>query len=148
MLFSERLGFKPVKTAIQKDNIDDDLRNTLWSTLKIFYWDSVQHNRSGLYGGYYINGYGNERINKLCNRLWLHYYKKPLDTLSNNWTEIQKQIRQYFFSCKWFEVYDFIEFIANSYSNDDINNKFIQTCNGYLEREMSAYRWLFRVSSG
>jgi AbiJ-like protein len=40
-LFSHRHGLKPVKNVIQIDSIDDDLRNRLWDSLKLFYWDIV-----------------------------------------------------------------------------------------------------------
>lgn len=36
-LFSQRKGIKPVKSIIQSDNIDEDMRNSLWNALTIFY---------------------------------------------------------------------------------------------------------------
>jgi len=53
-------------------------------------------------------------------------------------------VREYFFNCKWFEVYDFIEFIANACPDelDYINPSFMEICNSVLERELSGYRFV------
>ncbi|MCX5806948.1 MAG: hypothetical protein NT010_12955 [Proteobacteria bacterium] len=141
MRFSERYGFRPIKEMIQIESIDEPLRNGLWSLLKVHSWDNVSHS-SGIYGGYYLNDYGNEQIQALCQRLWFHYFKKPLDQLSNDWTKVLAHLRQYFFDCKWYEVYDFIEFVANNYERYHFKEAFIQSCNSLLQKEMSAYRFV------
>jgi len=38
MLFSEKYGYKPVKSAIQLNRIDQDLRIGLWTALDIHYF--------------------------------------------------------------------------------------------------------------
>ena len=126
---------------IQIESIDEPLRNGLWSLLKVHCWDNVRHS-SGIYGGYYLNEYGNEKIQSLCQRLWFHYFKKPLDQLSNDWSKVLAHLRQYFFDCKWYEVYDFIEFVATNYEQYQFKDQFIQGCNYLLQKEMSAYRFV------
>ncbi len=37
LLFSQRKSIKPIKSIIQVDFIDDDLRNGLWDVLTIYY---------------------------------------------------------------------------------------------------------------
>lgn len=39
MLFSERMGIKPIATQIQIDTMDKPLRNGLWNVLHIFIWE-------------------------------------------------------------------------------------------------------------
>ena len=141
MTFSERYGFKPIKEIIQIESIDESLRNGLWSLLKVFCWDYVHHS-SGLYGGYHLSDSGNRQIQSLCENLWFSYFKKPLDQLSNDWSKVLAQLRQYFFDCKWYEVYDFIEFVANNYERYQFKDQFMQACNHLLEKEMSAYRFV------
>ena len=51
------------------------------------------------------------RLSKL-NPLTNHH---PLDNLNHNWTIVLKQIREYFYSCEWYEAYDSLEFVANNY---------------------------------
>ena len=55
MRSSERFGYRKVRDAVQIESIDEPLRNSLWSILKLFIWDHVQHT-SGLPGGYYLSG--------------------------------------------------------------------------------------------
>jgi len=133
-LFSQRMGIKPVKTVIQVDFMDDDLRNSLWNALCLFYWSKVE--------GDWILSLINAHIDLLLKILWLDYFKKPIDTLSNYWSEMREKIKKYFFNCEWYEVYDFIEFIANNYPDKKVNTKFMEFCNSLLERELSAYRFV------
>ena len=135
-LFSQRKGLKPVKSVIQVDSMDDDLRNSLWNALYVLYWQEVQIPN--------LSDSLNENITILLSSLWINYFKKPIDTLSTYWPNTYKEIRKYFFNCKWYEVYDFIEFIANNYPDkyNKVNSKFMDFCNSVLERELSAYRFV------
>ena len=140
-LFSHRHGLKPVKNVIQIDSIDDDLRNRLWDSLKLFYWDIVHCSKISDINRY--GGNSEKGVALLIKKLWHSYYKQPLDTMDDHWLLIYDEIRQYFFSSEWFEVYDFIEFIANNYpNNNNINSKFMKFCNIILEQELSAYRFV------
>lgn len=139
MSFSERHGLKPVREIIQLDSIDEPLKNGLWSLLKIHVWDGVNYS-SGIYGGYYLSG--NKEHKALCDRLWLNYFKKPLDRLDNDWGKVLPELRSYFFKCSWNEVYDFIEYVANNYRKYQFKEAFTNHCNAILEKEMSAYRFV------
>ena len=77
--------------------------------------------------------------------LWFSYFKKPLDTLGSDWDDIGTLLRAYFFECPWWEVYDFIEFVAQNFPYDfSYANKgrFVAVCNTILERELSGYRFV------
>lgn len=139
MRFSERYGYKKVREIVQLESVDEPLRNALWSLLKVHIWDNV-HYTSGMYGGYFLSQ--NDEIKALGERLWFNYFKKPLDTLDNNWSEVLAYLRAYFFKGAWYEVYDFIEFVANNYSSYQFKDRFMQACNAVLEKEMSAYRFV------
>ena len=139
MRFSEKYGFKSVKDSIQIDSIDGPLRNRLWSLLKVLCWDKCR-NRSSVDGVCYIGN--NKHHGILCERLWFFYFKKPADTLDNKWAAVLKKLRQYFFECQWYEVYDFIEFVANNYNAIGFRDNFSRACNSVLEQEVSAYRFV------
>lgn len=136
-LFSQRKGLKPVKNIMQVDSMDEDLRNSLWNALSIYYWNEMEDNK-------FL--YNVEDIDFLFKRLWHNFFKKPLDTLDDYWTNTYNLIQKYFFECAWYEVYDFIEFIANNHENTYdaiLNNKeFVAFCNSTLKRELSAYRFI------
>ena len=87
-LFSQRKGIKPVKSVIQVDSMDTELRNGLWNALTIFYWNRVKGQR--------ISDYKNIDIFTLLKILWLNYFKKPIDTLRDYWPDTYKEIREYF----------------------------------------------------
>ena len=134
-LFSQRKGIKPVKSVMQVDSMDMELRNGLWDALTLFYWSKVEETG-------YVYKYDN--IDILLKLLWHSYFKRPIDTLDSYWPNTYKEIREYFFNCEWYEVYDFIEFIANNYPDkyNEVNPKFMDFCNSVLEGELSAYRFV------
>jgi len=135
-LFSKRKGYVPLNKTIQIEDMDDDLRASLWNALTICYWDYMKDNCVS----------SNREIANICSRLWQDYFKKPIDVMDNEWNKTYKVIRVYFFKCVWYEVYDFIEFMGGNFddSNPYIynNKKFIIYVNNCLERESSAYRFV------
>jgi len=135
MLFSQRHGYKPVKSVMQVRGIDQDLRNSLWNALDIFYW-------SGAKPYELLESPYNREQKYLFTALSLNYFKQPIDTIPSGWRDAHQRIRKYFFSCEWSEVYDIVEFIANNYSNESLNERFMNYCNSILEREVSGYRFI------
>jgi hypothetical protein len=123
-LFSQRKGLKPVKSVIQVDSMNEDLRNSLWNALMLFYFGKVNMKE------------------ELLALLWVFYFKKPIDLYKGRFISVFKETRKYFFGCEWYEVYDLIEFIANNYPDNEVNRKFMQYCNWILEKESSAYRFV------
>ncbi len=131
-LFSQRKGIKSIKSVIQVDGMDDDLRNDLWNALTVSYWDNISK--------YLISYFPDMEI--LIKKIWVDHFKQPLDTLENTWSKTYKIIRKIFYNYEWNEVYDFIEFIVYSYPYKDDNQDFMDLCNSFLERELSAYRFI------
>jgi len=134
-LFSQRKGIKPIKNIIQVDSMDKELRNRLWNGLSIFYWN-IANEGSSILLSYYAD------LKYLCIMLWNNFFKYPLDDLENYWPNTYKKIKEFFFNCEWYDVYDFIEFIANNYEDESVNQAFIIFCNSVLESELSAYRFV------
>lgn len=133
MLFSQRYGYKHVKDIFQIDAIDAELRNGLWNALKKRYWDL----RSP--------GYTHRDLNNLFENVWDLFFKLPIDTMPPAWDDKYKYVRDYFFECPWYEVYDFIEFVSSHYQDspyDNVNGTFRKSCNEILERENSAFRFV------
>ena len=133
--FSERQGHKPTKVLLQIDTMDSDLRNSLWNTLDIHYWSKGKP-------GYYTRGEDNRILGALLTVIWNDLFKLPIDTIPLYWEYAYKKVRDHFFSCKWFEAYDMVEFVPNNYPYDRRNHEFIDYCNYVLEREVSGYRFI------
>lgn len=143
MRFSQRSGIIPIQKVIQIGVIDDDLRNSLWSLLTLFYWNAFNKAKYGFMNKRedYIEG---SNLEELFKALWLHYFKKPIDTipiLFYNDDGGLGLLRTYFFKAKWYEVYDFVEFIS-AYSSQSEQAAFFIACNEFLERENSGYRFV------
>lgn len=130
-LFSQRKGFREVRTKLQVESMDMALRNRLWNLIKKYYWEEGR--KRTLYPGVF---------HSFIEKLWDNYFKAPIDTISDYWNRIYEAIRSYFFECEWFNVYDFLEFLVNNFPDKDLNDKFIEKCNRVLEEEMSAYRFV------
>ena len=139
MKFSEKYGFKSARETIQTDSITIELRNSLWSLLTTFIWDQVAY--SQFYGTKFLSKESNPAMHSLTRNLWFGYFKKPLDMLSSDWKDVSQELREYFFTCQWYEIYDFIEFIVQNYPYKDLD-RFVQVCNSTLQREMSGYRFV------
>jgi len=76
--------------------------------------------------------------------LWFHYFKKRVDLIPNLSHRVLEAIRDYFFACDWYEVYDFLEFTA-AYAAADSHLRFARisdTINSILERELAGYRMI------
>ncbi|MGA2674979.1 MAG: hypothetical protein ABSE99_17325 [Terracidiphilus sp.] len=86
MLFSERYGHTPAKSIIQIDSVDDALKNSLWSILKLHIWDHVHFYQ------YATVFRANPEIETFCQRMWFNYYKLPLDTLARERLELDIQL--------------------------------------------------------
>lgn len=75
--------------------------------------------------------------------LWANFFKRPLDTLPEDWTNARDEIRGWFFQAKWFEVYDFVEFCPQNFPDEgETNTKFRQFCNNAMLKENAGYRFV------
>jgi hypothetical protein len=129
MFFSQRKGLKPVSTIIQRDSINDELRNKLWNILDMVIWKRNDFLR-------YSSGL--QSMENFSTILWHSYFKKAIDTRPPSSYEQLDVIRKYYFSCLWHEVYDFLEFTLRYFKDTIITDLINQT----LEQELSAYRFV------
>ena len=133
MLFSQRKGLKPVRSVLQVDSVDIQLRNGLWNALDDSYWskkDPTYELLSNL-----------PRLNLFCHSLWRGFFKETVDSIPTSWPDALTVIKDYFFRCQWYEVYDSIEFVSGMSLGFD-RGHFMNACNVLFESEMSAYRFV------
>ena len=139
--FSQRLGVKPITQVVQISDMNDELRNSLWNALDTEFWSS-----SGFV--YSVHG-GNGEIEGFSRILWSNYFKKPVDSRpgygrTNRGRMILDEIREYFFSCKWNEVYDFLEFVVQVHAKS--MPRLPDYLNQILERELAGYKFIDKVA--
>jgi hypothetical protein len=125
--FSERTGLKPVRSVLQKDSMDDALRNRLWNVVTESVWNQFSHR-------YWSESAGDS----FFKRLWHSHYREPTDQRPHDYYSAIQEVRNRYFRWEWNEVYDFIEFVARNHPPD----QFVRGCNYILERELSAYRFV------
>lgn len=140
MLFSQRYGLKPIKTIIQIDSMDDNLRNGLWNCLVLFCLDPLGEHTNRVYGhrGGVLKGRGEQFII----RMWHEFFKKPVDLIPKGYLGVQEYIRNYYFRATWNEVYDLLEWIAKNYPFESDRVRLVTDCNETLEKEVSGYRFV------
>jgi len=131
-LFSHRKGIRPARKALQRESIDDDLRNMLWSGLKIAIWD------------HWIGTFEEARaVESIVREIWINYFKRPVDAIpafdGNNAPPAYMIIRQHFLAGEWWQVYDFIEFVVKV-APEQWAQRLREISNSFLESENAAYR--------
>jgi hypothetical protein len=150
MLFSERIGITSPKSLIQKDFMDDDLRNGLWNCIYNSYIRKIDGNLS--IGLIIDHTHGDQKyaefsaIARLLKSLWEDFFKRPYDEIrSKQCKSACDLVRSKFFEFSWHEVYNFLDYVVSAYNNPydlERNNIFITSTNKILERELSAYRFV------
>lgn len=127
MLFSQRKGLKPIKSVIQVDSVDADLRDALWSTITMWRKQQV--------------GFRPKAYKELMTQFWLFFFKQPLDKMPDE-NSVLSRIRTSFFEGEWNNCYDILEFLVGSHSSDSYRSALIEACNASLEAELSGYRFV------
>jgi hypothetical protein len=131
-LFSQRKGITPLKKPDQLNTIDGDLKNSLWNAIDINLWHSINTDPYG-------SGNNARKFDLLFSLYWLYLFKEPIDTRPKNFESCIQPLRNYFFQCKWHEVYDFIEFTLK-YCPDGFRDNLKNWFNRFMEQENSGYR--------
>jgi hypothetical protein len=128
MNFSQRKGLKPIPQRLRPDQMPDELRSSLWNALHLSLWDSpgFQYTSTGNYGA----------VTTFARQLWFDYFKLPFSGIPSRPAEVIAWLQQYFFTCPWNEVYDFLEAVLNATRN----NKIVGHLDDVLKRELAAYR--------
>ena len=137
MKFSQRIGKTPVKTALQIESIDSDLMNRMWNIILEKFFGSLSFS---------ADAFSETEAGQVCKLIWKEFFKKTIDTLpaySGNglvyYDGFIEFLRKWYFDAIWYEIYDFIEFLALIDSKVRVT-KFSKSCNIVLKQEVAGYR--------
>src|SRR3989442_791860 len=105
--FSQRYGYTPAEKAFQREVVSGELRTGLWNVLNLCVWERWEPYRYGWTAD-------SERINGLLQRFWIRHFNADVDHLPPfHYGDSRKGaydiLKEHFFGCKWFEVFNFIE---------------------------------------
>jgi flagellin-specific chaperone FliS len=133
--FSERMGFKKPRTNFQVNEVDQATRNKLWNAFYAVVWKDLERQPF--------------LLEKFLAKLWHYYFKHTVDNIPIlSLSYCYDYTKAHFFSCEWFEVYDFLEFTLKFLLEEnvtDIAEVFKKACNEVLEEELSAYRFVGNI---
>lgn len=138
--FSERIGAVSSPSVIQIDSMSEDLRNSLWNLFYSLYQD-FNHD-------YWLSV------------AWFvarRFRKMPVDDLPGGNSNCREWLKKYFFSLKWYQAYDFLEFLIKNHRESCRisgmvihpieNDELMVAANVILEEELSGYRFVAGVLS-
>lgn len=130
-LFSERIGMKARRTSIQLHGMDEPLRNRLWNTIHPYLFSNPDARFPDL-----------EFLQlDMIRRIWSEHFKWPVDELSDDRRAVSSELKRWFKTAKWFEVYDLTQYVSTL--GDIASRKhFVRLINSVLEQELSGYRFI------
>ena len=140
MRFSDRIGATQLNQVLQVETVDKKLRNHLWNALDLCYWKQSTSRR--MWPEDVFGAKSENKIAHIFEVIWNSYFNFRIDKLSNYVHENIKVVDEYFFSCNWYEVYNFIEFIVRHDVNTQRKGEFIKACNAILEQDFVGYRFV------
>jgi len=136
--FSDRLRVTSPRKEIQRERVDHSLKSKLWNLLIDDIWGQVEFELYEVGVSEHSGHYG------LLKNIWHNYLSISYDTIPYEYKDAVKYLRGHFFDGEWYDPLNFIEFIANSFSDPSEAQKFCDEANTTLKIEMSAYRFVDR----
>lgn len=140
MKFSDRMGITKPKEIIQIKDMDESLRNGLWNCfLEHFAKQIVQRTITG-YEGIQWTNFGRNLYIKIYKNL----LSKPIDEIGiNPELEIAKLRKMFLLEWKYYEVYNFCEFLAKYGGlNSHEASQFTNECNNILRINLSGWTFI------
>ncbi|RZK26661.1 MAG: hypothetical protein EOO43_02120 [Flavobacterium sp.] len=142
MRFSQRIGKVSVRSLLQIDSIDDNLKSSLWNVF-------MEHIELLKEEADYFDDISPR--SEVCRVIWKDFLNKPINSLQKDGgrkviaSKAIDQIYKWFDAAEWFEVYDFVEFVASilifPLFHKNIQNDF----NESLEKGVSGFRFVDKL---
>jgi len=133
------MGLKPIRSIIQRESADEELRNALWNGLTVYYFNRLHTWLDQT----------NSDLKALVTRIWVFHYKNRIDELDNSTSKVIAKLKRDFLDGNWNEMFDILEFIPFNYEeqynggyNNPVNKQFYKHSNDVLKEHLSAYRFV------
>ena len=136
MQFSQRQGLTPIRAKIQDDWMDEPLKNSLWTSIYLFFFDQ----ENGVFVEEETGEFKAQRIwTEFLNHTWDSFPKGENYALgkSNFLSYVKHHCWE---TLPWYGIYDFIEALVKVLDQVEDQVKFSALINQALEEQMSAYR--------
>lgn len=131
--FSDRIGVTQTPQLLQINEIDIPLSASLWNVIYALF-ESPDYSK-------WV---------RLARALSISFTKTPIDDLPYHPYQQKQWVRDRYDEMEWYEVYNLVEFLADSassilYGTSGQSTKIIDAFNNVLERERSGYRFVAGV---
>lgn len=131
--FSDKYGYTEVKNTLQKEAIDERLRNRIWNTVTSNIFQPIITEFGSIK---YENDY--EIFKKLYDEIF-GVRGQPTKNLNDLVNDIHEQYCSFYY---WYDFYNFLEDIIYVHHDNKIIDNFKKEINKVLEQEISAYRFV------
>lgn len=128
--FSKRIGIEPMEKKIQMNEMNSELKNSLWNAINDYY---VVFLRVGLLRY-------DESSTTFYYNLWRNFFKIPIDEIPEHSIHALRDFKIYFSKLTWNKVYELLEFLSKSSPNK--KDVFMNCCNKIFVQESSGYRFV------
>ncbi len=127
--FSERQGFKPVRSMLQVESLDDTTRIELWNTTSRVL--EILDSRAD---------YPSQ--SRMLTEMWETLWCRPVDELPDWRDEFLSIVKTTIFAAPWFEVCDLVEFIAEAADREDRGEAVKSAYDSVLKRNLAPCRFV------
>jgi len=136
MLFSERYGYKK-PPMLNRDEMPASLKTRIWNVVYLLIFSKI-----GDPDGQRISRTFNHLPYEFLKKLWYNFFVGDLMAFDQlDWLERVNVVKNMYDNVfKWFEVYDFIEFILNNYDDAKITAIIAEELDLVFEKENAPYR--------
>lgn len=131
--FSDRIGVTKPRAIIQLNLVEEESKNLLWNLLDKHYWDKGMAARVCD---------APRDLQEFYKHIWNSFFKYSYDTMPFFRTELITIFRRYFFHKDWYNLYNFIEFVAGCDTSIFNRWQFITECNKVMAQELLGYRFI------
>lgn len=128
-LFSERSGYKPVRSQLQYEGMDDAFRMDVWNYIRLTTrdWD---RNLTESYG--------------VLVALWLNFWRRDIEQMPGRPSGFVTDMRAWVLTRPWTDVFDFLEFLVDRTDLAVQQRGLRDGLNSIMERNLAAYRFVGR----
>ncbi|WP_460730465.1 AbiJ-NTD4 domain-containing protein, partial [Nocardia heshunensis] len=134
MRFSERMGFVKVDDVIQKDKMNETLRNDIFNYGAHILFDKQHSNLQQNYQGTHY---------EMLKQLWVNFFHISISSLTDEMAMAgdnpNEVLHNHYDDLQFYEVYDFLEYVIQIWGR---SSESVKTINQLLSTNHSAYRFI------
>jgi len=131
-VFSDRYGHNPIRKVIQIEGMSEELKNGLWNAFYNTYLLCFNNQIADF----------NPTDSNFFGHIWNNFLKRTTDDMPHWGAPMRSSLKNFFFTCHWWRIYDFLEYVASLDPNPQRRQNLITNCNFTLEKELSGFRFV------